>query len=113
MRGGAPARPAATVHPHTGGDDPNVSVDAQYPDGTPPHSWGRLADQRWHGRDRRYTPTPVETIAWSNGASTASSAHPHSRGDDIGKPTNVLRVGGTPPHSWGRLEAVRVRDAHE
>ena len=73
---------AATVHPHTRGDDVSSHTIAPSLVGSPPHAWGRriaLASVR-----------------------ACSAVHPHTRGDD---PHLVIRrfyAFGSPPHAWGR-----------
>ncbi len=92
-----------TVHPHTRGDNTRlhfspigsqrftpthvgttlrVVISIVWPTGSPPHTWGQLADSS----RRPYRP-PV---------------HPHTRGDNVTIHHGDCRTIGSPPHTWGQ-----------
>ena len=60
-RASRPPRPA--VHPHARGDDLGTTKSLSPIPGSPPRPWGRRSVARQRGAGRRFTPTPVGTIA--------------------------------------------------
>ncbi len=93
----------STVHPHVRGDDDRYRTDAARVRGAPPRAWGRLRSQPFHDPAHRCTPTCVGTTGRTPGRRTASSVHPHVRGDDERRDQARDVSRGAPPRAWGRL----------
>ena len=92
---------SASVHPHTRGDISGPTTTSPPPVGSPPHAWGHreLIDvtvEEW-----RFTPTRVGTSAIRPRQATASSVHPHTRGDILLGVAVQIGLSGSPPHAWG------------
>jgi len=117
-----PCVPAWPVHPHARGDNfalrrGNVgpvgspprawgqlssrSLPTSHP-GSPPRAWGQFSPSRSSIRACRFTPTRVGTIAWSGMTQTARSVHPHARGDNASRVSQIRTKTGSPPRAWGQ-----------
>ncbi len=69
------------VHPHGRGDRRRRHVHARRAAGSPPRAWGQGDHLGDLPADLRFTPTGVGTGAASQKPISASSVHPHGRGD--------------------------------
>ena len=69
---------------------------------TPPRAWGRPAGAgRRHLRDGN-TPTGVGKTAYHGGGMGPGWKHPHGRGEDVYRGSEVWLLLETPPRAWGR-----------
>ena len=94
---------ADPVHPHMRGEDSATSGGVRRPDGSPPHAWGRPAPLTQQSGSRRFTPTCVGKTLTKARYSSCETVHPHMRGEDTAAEAAQIRLGGSPPHAWGRL----------
>ncbi len=100
-----------SVHPHARGENCHARSQARIRLGSPPRSWGKLAQSRrqwWHSR---FTPTLVGKTT-SPGSTTASPpVHPHARGENLTIFILAALALGSPPRSWGKRRPVLPRRA--
>ena len=97
------------AHPHTRGDDRPARAGDRQGRGSPPHAWGRRRRGRDSGSWRGLTPTRVGTTDLSELRAQRVKAHPHTRGDDTWETPQELFDEGSPPHAWGRPDALDDR----
>src|SRR5690606_13844149 len=92
-------------HPHARGDDFREKKSRHSTLGSRPRAWGRRATHYDVTPGLRITPTRVGTTTCERARSTASSDHPHARGDDDEERERVITDIGSPPRAWGRRRA--------
>ena len=97
----APVRRRA-VHPHGRGDNFGDNLEVVPPHGSPPRAWGQCRCVRCRTVKIRFTPTGVGTIRRAGSAPTATTVHPHGRGDNNHSVTAALMFHGSPPRAWGQ-----------
>ena len=93
---------SSAVHPHVRGDDVPPTTRPEAVIGSPPRAWGRRTALVFPSSHCRFTPTCVGTTAPGVAHQTASTVHPHVRGDDCGHPVLFETMTGSPPRAWGR-----------
>ena len=103
-----------SVHPHGRGDNATTSLSVPNPGGSPPRAWGQYAPVGAEPAGGRFTPTGVGTILISLCALSATSVHPHGRGDNVVDVLLQVVSSGSPPRAWGQsrwrcVRRVRVR----
>ena len=76
--------------------------------GSSPHAWGTdptLSDDRiFH----RFIPTCVGNCAGGTGGISATSVHPHMRGELAVKTLASVKNDGSSPHAWGTDEIIEA-----
>jgi len=96
-----------TVHPHVRGDSRNVPERPRGRGGSPPRAWGQPCRRGPLADGRRFTPTCVGTAGRTTSGSTASTVHPHVRGDSLRPARPLSSSAGSPPRAWGQLDPLR------
>ncbi len=103
----------ARAHPRSRGDDYGDDRSSSLLLGSPPLARGRRSNLNCLRRGGRLTPARAGTTAAFARHTTMCEAHPRSRGDDLWRESNELRVEGSPPLARGRqgltLAAARAR----
>ena len=107
IEGGAGVCNRWSVHPHGRGDNDAETWSSQATIGSPPRAWGQSGLGACSGLSLRFTPTGVGTIAALQGASIASTVHPHGRGDNPCRSIASKTAFGSPPRAWG--QSLRLR----
>ncbi len=89
------------VHPHTRGEHSIATLTPVPASGSSPHTWGTqaLGDDRWS--KFRFIPTHVGNTRLARCAPSASTVHPHTRGEHIVPPKPEFALFGSSPHTWG------------
>ena len=93
---------AAPVHPHVRGDNRGASRSTNRGTGSPPRAWGQRSPSPSATRAIRFTPTCVGTTTPGDVSNTMKTVHPHVRGDNRLKRSEILRPEGSPPRAWGQ-----------
>ncbi len=101
--------PRRPVHPHRRGDGDLLRWRRRGLAGSPPQAWGRQDRDIQLGVRSRFTPTGVGTAAPASGSGSATTVHPHRRGDGAPAAERVTSKYGSPPQAWGRLISVLTR----
>ena len=91
----------ASVHPHTRGDSVTLGQAEANETGSSPHAWGFRRRDRGLGQGRRFIPTRVGIPSSATGATTATTVHPHTRGDSPSASCPSATSTGSSPHAWG------------
>ncbi len=73
----------AAVHPHGRGDNESPATREYVAYGSPPRAWGQWSYDRLFQSSLRFTPTGVGTIESVGCVFSASTVHPHGRGDNV------------------------------
>ena len=122
-----PPRSRRAVHPHVRGDrvsvvttsvaaigspprawgSPQFPKPSQEPDGSPPRAWGSLEGAALQIASERFTPTCVGIAHGRSCDPSASSVHPHVRGDRSIADLTFSITPGSPPRAWGSRHFVR------
>ena len=105
--------PCRQKHPHMRGEDLIASVAVPPNMETPPHAWGRLPSVSPDPAVRRNTPTCVGKTEFGVNRTGVVRKHPHMRGEDSCFPDRHLPTPETPPHAWGRLDAICRTNLHQ
>ena len=90
-------------HPHARGEDTTPSTPSRSASETPPRTWGRRKWPQWRRLEVRNTPTHVGKTDIRLLLDARQEKHPHARGEDVGRKRGAVRLGETPPRTWGRL----------
>ena len=91
--------------PHARGEDIRGAPGAFAAPALTPRAWGRYAHRHHDCRGLRFTPTRVGKMISRTRLSSASSVHPHARGEDAIIVFLVQLLFGSPPRAWGRCES--------
>ena len=70
--------------------------------GSPPHAWGKDEHVVYSLSVRRFTPTCVGKSPGISSPMSATSVHPHMRGEKVFIPLVNAADNGSPPHAWGK-----------
>ena len=100
--------PRRSVHPHARGEKGLVAGAAPQDPGSPPRTWGNGVQALKKIRRNRFTPTHVGKRSCQFPERFHRSVHPHARGE---KPSEIIvdsRKRGSPPRTWGKVDAVHV-----
>ncbi len=100
-----PALPCS-VHPHACGDNPLLSQPAVRACGSPPRLWGQCIGHVRQSLERRFTPTPVGTIAKEAPMQTELTVHPHACGDNAPIHCTTSPPFSVHPHACGEYAPV-------
>ncbi len=79
-----PVRPSRPVHPHTRGEHKQRANDIQTALGSSPHTWGTRIGSYLGAGNTRFIPTHVGNTPPRGHGTTASTVHPHTRGEHGG-----------------------------
>ena len=93
----------ASVHPHIRGE---LERRRQMTDpvlGSSPHTWGTHNRTNRIRTVRRFIPTYVGNSPAGGTSTTASTVHPHIRGELRTWTSSIDRRSGSSPHTWGTL----------
>ena len=97
----------ATVHPHVRGDHEKELLKEHGADGSPPRAWGSHWAWAEPNHACRFTPTCVGITSTAWASASASSVHPHVRGDHFSTAKIEKPLSGSPPRAWGSLQEAR------
>ena len=98
-----------SVHPHARGEDNICKLIRRILHGSPPRTWGRLAERNCLYKPQRFTPTHVGKTLDTMKTVVDYMVHPHARGED-GSLWIVRHPGrGSPPRTWGRRRTLSYK----
>src|SRR5690606_28720259 len=92
---------APTVHPHSRGERTGRRPYAVTDAGSSPLAWGEDAEGVAGGDPKRFIPTRVGRGACSRPPASASTVHPHSRGERASTYAASSQALGSSPLAWG------------
>ena len=107
--GSIPRPTVWTVHPHARGEHIVARRIASPATGSSPRPWGTQGLQAYVRAAGRFIPTPVGNTSSSTPHRTASTVHPHARGEHTKRATDALGVVGSSPRPWGTHRCGRER----
>ena len=93
------------VHPHIRGEYDDPLPSSLVLAGSPPHTWGIRYKWQILTPSIRFTPTYVGNTTWITLMTRLTTVHPHIRGEYGAKRSLATSRIGSPPHTWGILEA--------
>ena len=82
----------------------------EYGFGSPPRAWGQLHPGKSAVGIPRFTPTGVGTMSTGRPTRTASTVHPHGRGDNVAMSVVSADPPGSPPRAWGQCSSATGRE---
>ena len=90
------------VHPHRRGENEQSAdwVLTRY--GSPPQAWGKYNMTSEQKYKIRFTPTGVGKIYSPAFSLSASTVHPHRRGENVAWQNRLDNAIGSPPQAWGK-----------
>ena len=92
------------VHPHGRGDNRGALRPGRAVCGSPPRAWGQCSGALRIAGASRFTPTGVGTMRKARARRSATSVHPHGRGDNDRRCCNASADHGSPPRAWGQCQ---------
>ena len=96
------------VHPHTRGEYENRVWDELTKRGSPPHTWGIHFIVASYPLSRRFTPTHVGNTTALLRIPLCTTVHPHTRGEYGSLSGCASWAYGSPPHTWGIRQSVKL-----
>ncbi|VEH26933.1 Domain of uncharacterised function (DUF2825) [Cellulomonas fimi] len=103
--GGGVSGSRRRAHPRTRGDDITPTTPSTTPLGSSPHAGRRRASTRLRASGSRLIPARGETTGSSPARTSATPAHPRTRGDDWRAAWRASSTAGSSPHAGRRLPA--------
>ena len=93
-------------HPHIHGEHARCGFFTMLIEGSPPHTWGTLADDRTKQIEGRITPTYMGNTERVKRLMEKFKDHPHIHGEHIKETISLEVPSGSPPHTWGTLPGI-------
>ena len=96
-----PSAESSPVHPHARGEHQSSSSHSCRQTGPSPRPWGTRTTRLTVDTQGRSIPTPVGNTSPFAAGSTATSVHPHARGEHHSIVSTSWSLGGPSPRPWG------------